>query len=259
LTEFPEFGKIVLPTTERTPMPNWCFNSLSIEGSAEDISDIKAQLNKPFQRQHDQWNMETQQMELLDTNYSNPVFAFWNIIAPTNIEAYNKQSDHSAPLAEQMLFKGDNWYDFNVRNWGTKWDVAVTDDDKYPDTELMEETETSLAYRFNTAWSPPLPAIEALSTQYPNLEFNLSYEEETGWGGEVEFKNGFITTVEEYDNKCRDCESTNTLDFCENDCGEICSDCNWLGEADLECVADCDTHKVYLDDEHVPEYRKVEA
>jgi len=48
------------------------------------------------------------------------------------------------------------------------------------------------------------------------------------------------------------------MEYCENDCGEICSECNYLGEADLECVAECDTHKVYLDDEHVPEYRKVE-
>ena len=65
-------------------MPNWCYNSLSIEGSAEDISAMKKQLNQPFQRQHDSWNMETQQMELVDTLYPNPVFAFWNIIKPTN-------------------------------------------------------------------------------------------------------------------------------------------------------------------------------
>jgi hypothetical protein len=32
-----------------------------------------------------------------------------------------------------------------------------------------------------------------------------------------------------------------------------------MGEADLECVAECEDHKIYLDDEHVPEYRKVEA
>jgi len=49
-------------------MPNWCYNSLSIEGSKEEISAIKTQLNQPFQRQHDQWNMETHQMELLDTS-----------------------------------------------------------------------------------------------------------------------------------------------------------------------------------------------
>ncbi len=226
-------------------MPNWCYNSLSIEGSKEEISAIKTQLNQPFQRQHDQWNMETHQMELLDTNYSNPVFAFWNIVKPTNLEEYNKQSDHSLPMAEQMLFKGDNWYDFNVRNWGTKWDVAVRDGEEYPETELMEEDETYLAYRFNTAWSPPVEAIDKLATQYPQCEITLSYEEETGWGGEVLFTEGEMTTVEEYDNKCRDCDALNTMEYCDNDCGEICNSCHYMGESDMEAVAECEEHKQY--------------
>lgn len=238
-------------------MPNWCYNSLSIEGSKEEISAIKTQLNQPFQRQHDQWNMQIGQMELTDTIYSNPVFAFWNIVKPTNLEEYNKQSDHSIPMAEQMLFKGDNWYDFNVRNWGTKWDVGVSDEDKYPETELMEEDETSLAYRFNTAWSPPIPAIEALSAQYPEVEFNLSYEEETGWGGEYLFIDGNGSELEIYNNKCKDCDSLDSLEYCDNGCGEICNECHYMGEADLDEVAECDDHKIYLD--NIPEYRKENA
>jgi hypothetical protein len=245
----------IYSSQERKIMPNWVYNSLSIEGSAEDISSIKTQLNKPFQRQHDQWNMETKQMELTDTIYTNPVFAFWNIIAPTDLETYQLQKDpnHDDSIID---FKGDNWYDWNVRNWGTKWDVGVYDEKEYAETELMEESDTSLAYRFNTAWSPPIPAIETLSMQYPECEIALSYEEETGWGGEYIFINGQGTEIESYDNKCRDCDEINTLDYCENDCGEICSECNYMGEADLECVAECDTHKIYLD--NVPEYRKVE-
>ena len=237
-------------------MPNWVYNSLLVEGSKEDISKVKSQLSAPFVRQHEQWNPDNGKMEKKYFTYTNPVFAFWNIVKPTNLEAYNQQSDHSLPMEQQLLFQGDNWYDWNVRHWGTKWDVSVVDDEKYPETELMEETETSLAYRFNTAWSPPLPAIETLSSQYPNLEFNLSYEEEQGWGGEVEFKNGQSTEIESYDTKCRDCDSINTMEYCENDCGEICSSCNYMGEADLDYVAECDTHKVFLDKEHVPSYRQ---
>ena len=149
-----------------------------------------------------------------------------------------------------------NW---NVRNWGTKWDVAVRHGDDYPETELMEEDKTFLAYRFNTAWSPPIEAITKLSEQYPDLDFELSYEEETGWGGLLQFEAGNINEIETYENKCRDCDSNNTMEYCENDCGEICSECNYMGEADLDCVAECDTHKVYLDDDHVPDYRKENA
>jgi hypothetical protein len=239
-------------------MPNWCYNSLSIEGSKEDISAIKIQLNQPYVKQHDQWNPETGQMEVKDYTYSNPVFAFHNIHNHrqdgVSDEEYIKQSDHTLPIAEQMMFKGNNWYDWNVRNWGTKWDVGVGDDNEYPDTELMEEGETSLAYRFNTAWSPPLPAIEALSAQYPDVEFNLSYEEETGWGGENLFIDGNGTEIEVYNNKCRDCDALDSLEYCDNGCGEVCNECHYMGEADLDEVAECDEHKIYLD--NVPDYRK---
>jgi len=240
-------------------MPNWCYNYLDISGDETLIADIKRQLNKPFVKTHDSWNATTGNMELSQTQYSNPVFAFHNIYNHTqdgvSDEEYIKQPDFNQPLEESLMFKGNSWYDWNVRNWGTKWDVAVNDNDKYPDTELYEDTDNSLGYKFNTAWSPPIEAITKLSEQYPSLEMNLSYEEETGWGGEVTLLNGFVTTVEEYDNKCRDCDSLNTLEYCENDCGEICSSCNYLGEADLDCVADCDVHKIYLTEEFVPDYR----
>ena len=75
----------------------------------------------------------------------------------------------------------------------------------------MEADETSLSYRFNTAWSPPVPAIIKLSEQYPDLDFNLYYQEETGWGGETQFKNGFITNDENYESKCMDGDSLDTL------------------------------------------------
>lgn len=243
-------------------MPNWVYNSLSIEGSEELIADVKRMLNRPFKKSHDSWNATTGQMEVSETPYSNPVFAFHNIYNHiqdgVSDEEYIKQPDNTLPIAEAMMFKGNHWYDWNVRNWGTKWDVAVRHGDDYPETELMEEDKTFLAYRFNTAWSPPIEAITKLSKQYPTLNFNLSYEEETGWGGEITLLNGFITTIEDYSSKCRDCESLDTLEYCDNDCGEICSDCNYMGEADLDCVAECDDHKIYLDDEHVPEYRRVD-
>jgi hypothetical protein len=240
-------------------MPNWCYNYLDISGDETLIADIKRQLNKPFVKTHDSWNATTGNMELSQTQYSNPVFAFHNIYNHiqdgVSDEEYIKQPDFNQPLEESLMFRGNSWYDWNVRNWGTKWDVAVNDNDKYPDTELYEDTDNSLGYKFNTAWSPPIEAITKLSILYPTVNFNLSYEEETGWGGEVTLLNGFITTVEEYDNKCRDCDSLNTLEYCENDCGEICSACNYMGEADLDCVADCDVHKIYLTEEFVPDYR----
>jgi len=228
-------------------MPNWCYNSLTIEGSKELIADVKRILNRPFKQTHDSWNASSGKMELSDTIYSNPVFAFHNIYNHiqdgVSDEEYLKQSDFAKSTAEVLSFSGNNWYDWNVRNWGTKWDVAVRDNEEYPETELTDESETLLAYRFNTAWSPPTEAITKLSLQYPDLDFELSFEEETGWGGLLQFEAGNVSEIESYENKCRDCDSINTMSYCENDCGEICSECNYLGEADMECVEECEVHR----------------
>ena len=121
-------------------MPNWVHNNLQITGPKEDIAAVKAQLNKPFEMLHDNWNTETQEHENVLTVYSEPIFAFYNIIAPTDLETYHLQKD---PKAEGM-YDGDNWYNWNLRNWGTKWDVAVHDGDKYSDTDLQDEDEYSL-------------------------------------------------------------------------------------------------------------------
>ena len=247
-------------------MPNWVYNGLTVEGKPESVEKMQAQLNKPFTMLHDQWNPKTGNMEKTSTLYPNPVFAFHNIYnymdAGISEEVYLSQPDHSLPLAEAMKFEGNHWYDFNVREWGTKWDVAVSSDSEHPDTYMEESpnAENKVAYyNFNTAWSRPMAALIKLSSQYPDLLFTLSYEEETGWGGELELLRGEVISENEYETKCRDCDAEDTMDYCEEaDCGQICSNCNWLGEADLEEVAKCQTHSVYLDTK-VPEYRKLEV
>jgi hypothetical protein len=245
-------------------MPNWVYNGLTIEGNPELVNDLVKQLNKPFVMLHDNWNPTSGKMEVVQVTYPNPIFAFYNIYnhrqAGISDKDYLAQPPRDMPIEEQMLFKTNDWYSFNVREWGTKWDVAVSENKEYADTYIEGPTENGenlvVYYNFNTAWSPPMPAISKLSAQYPSLLFTMSYEEETGWGGECEFLRGEMISESDYENRCRDCESENTLDYCENDCGEICSSCNYLGEADLECVAECQTHKIYLDEEHIPTYRK---
>jgi hypothetical protein len=221
-------------------MPNWVYNYLDIAGSKEDISAIKSQLNQPFTREHDQWNVATQQMEKKDTIYSNPILAFWNVIKPTNLEAYNGEQPKHDP-DKPITFDSDHWYDWNVRNWGTKWDVGVHDEEKYPETELLNESEDYLGYRFNTAWSPPLPVIGEMSVQYPNLTFTLSYEEEQGWGGEIIFVNGNGAEISSYENKCMECDGLDTLEYCETCEDGVCLECNYTrGEERCEHVGQTD-------------------
>jgi hypothetical protein len=221
-------------------MPNWVYNGLTVEGSPESVKKMMSQLNEPFTIIHDTWDVSTHTFMKKNTLYPNPVFAFWNIIKPTDLDTYHKQPEHKpeAPLD----FSDNDWYNWNVRNWGTKWDVAVSSDDKSPDT-YFEETANgdnqAVYYNFQTAWSSPMPALINLSEQYPDLLFTLSYQEETGWGGECELLRGNIISESMYENQCRNCDGTyedSEIVDCD-DCGDYpCPKCGWSNDM-------CETHQ----------------
>jgi hypothetical protein len=230
-------------------MPNWVYNGLTIEGKPDSVKQLMEQMNQPFVRVHDNWNIKTQQFEKQQVTYPNPVFAFWNIIKPTNMEAYDGPQPKNKDLAEAMMFASDHWYDWNVRNWGTKWDVAVSSVDTHPDTTVEDTVNGEnhvVHYNFQTAWSRPMPALLKLSEQYPDLLFTLSYEEETGWGGELEILRGTVISESEYDNMCRNCDATYTdedIVVCD-DCGDYpCPNCGWSNDM-------CETHQHKYEDQH---------
>lgn len=79
----------------------------------------------------------------------------------------------------------DNWYDWACRNWGTKWGCY--------DQELDGET-----LHFSTAWGLfELSILDLVAVDFPN--FVLTYEEEQGWGGEIEYVDGECVSHHEYD------------------------------------------------------------
>jgi hypothetical protein len=239
-------------------MPNWVYNGLTIEGNPEQVTKLVEQMNTPY-LDSIKPNGDLA-YSIKQRKYVNPIFSFHNIVAPTDLDAY--QAQPWSGDADNRVDNPDSWYNWNIRNWGVKWDVAVAEDDKYPDTYMegpVDNAENKVVYyNFNTAWGLADKALINLSSQYPTLLFTLSYEEETGWGGELEILRGVIISQSEYENKCRDCEAEDTMQWCEECENEICSTCNWLGEADLDSVKECQTHAVYLET-NVPEYRKVES
>jgi hypothetical protein len=213
-------------------MPNWVYNGLTIEGNPEQVKALMTQMNKPFV--YSITPVGDLSYDVKQTKYVNPIFAFHNIYNyrdhGVTDEEYHSQPPRSTDFSEAMKFETNDWYNFNVREWGTKWDVAVSEDDKHPDT-YMEEAENGenyvVYYNFNTAWSRPLPALQKLSAQYPNLLMTLSYEEETGWGGEMEFLRGEIISESEYDNKCRECDETDCLIYNDDKGVEVCMKCGY--------------------------------
>jgi hypothetical protein len=248
---------------ERNTMPNWVNNTLTIQGPKSEIDSIKERLNRPYKVLHDSWSMETNKMEVTESVYSNPVFAFWNIHSPLEdgitMDEYIQQptrlgTDTSAPdwFAKEVAHAKTqkDWYSWNTTNWGTKWDVGVGDGDTYPDTELLEYESNGddnwLVYKYNTAWSPAVTILTKLSNLVPNSLLTLEFEEETGWGGEYEIVRGEVKEILEYSNMCYPCGSYDTMDYCDNECGEFCSSCNEGSWKDETAMAECQTHKIYL-------------
>lgn len=181
-------------------MPNWVFNTVTIKGNKEDIKRVKEQVSKPFTMPNRDW--KTDEVTIVEVN---PTFSFWNIVrAPEDkLELYYETNGSKKdPITGEMVRTGDtewNWYNFNNREWGTKWDVSN-------DATLEDEAKDYLIYRFDTAWAPPVGALNALSLQYPNLEISNEWEEEQGFGSTMIHKNGEEEEFDGYDWKCGDCD-----------------------------------------------------
>ena len=166
-------------------MPNWVYNHLTIKGSEEDVAKVKAQVGAVVKRKYKGVDEVDEKID------EEPIFSFMNILPPPEDKLDEYHAVHGYTGGEKTGDTEYNWYNFNVREWGTKWDAR--------DVDLLEEHKTSLHYKFDTAWSPPTPVIEKLAQQNPNLNITLEYREEQGWGGEVNFNGSVTVVVKEWD------------------------------------------------------------
>lgn len=175
-------------------MPNWVDNELTISGDKETIAELRDQLSKPYETIQNRYNRETRVFERENVTVSGD-FLLWNIVRPLDIEAYLEQpakpdlpadagfgdivADFNKSVAEGM-----DWYNWNIRNWGTKWELS-------PDSTSVTIAETSLSYYFQTAWSPIEAALDNLALQYPTLSFTYRFiEEGIAFAGECHWAGG---------------------------------------------------------------------
>lgn len=191
-------------------MPNWVDNSLTITGSEADIAKIKEQLARP---------KPVKDGEEAEAR----VISFWNIKSPTpeKLDEYWETHGWTGGVATGQT--PDNWYNWNNREWGTKWDAC----DSYQDTD----EKTALGYTFNTAWSPPT-LFGTLSEQYPDVTITLRYEEEQGWGGVIEFENGDENEIDSWD------IPNSHAEYAERDNTDGCV-CSWDNDDAENWYEDC--------------------
>lgn len=141
-------------------MPNWCENTLKVLGKEKELKKFRIKV-------------ATKKTALsLEKLFPLPK-ALKDTKSP--VEKPNKK------LIKK--FGADNWYDWQIKNWGTKWDI---------DAELLEDEECGqLRYSFSSAWAPPIEALKNASKLYPELVFILSYDEPgMGFMGITRINNG---------------------------------------------------------------------
>ena len=96
--------------------------------------------------------------------------------------AVNNQTKASADFMNVLCPKpadvGDNWYEWNVSNWGTKWDMDVF---------VTEDTDESLTLSADSAWAPPIEFFRHLTEQGYNVK---AYYYESGMGFAGIYDNG---------------------------------------------------------------------
>jgi hypothetical protein len=177
-------------------MPNWVSNQITITAKSKTELDLFVAKAKGAES------------KILEKD-SDSLLHFGAFIHPSDeeLEKYNEEG----------------WYDWNVENWGTKWDAC------YIDTTRIFDTRFS--YSFQTAWSIPEPVFTAMAEQHPELTFEIWSEEEQGWGAEYHAENGNIVLTKEWD--IPDCHA----DYVAKDEEDNCV-CSWNEDQD-EWYSDC--------------------
>lgn len=194
-------------------MPNWTENWLTISGPEDQVKTLCAFVEKKEGEEHTVFSFDSiipmprllSQVEegsrLQDALEA--WFGDWErqaaglsrhgVVGLDSREALKKHLVKKDPGLERLALLGRfcerqyghrSWYPWCWEHWGTKWDAC------YPERE--DRCEEEVAYRFQTAWSAPLPVIERLSTMFPDLEIELCFRDEDPGDEEIElvFRNG---------------------------------------------------------------------
>ena len=149
-------------------MPNWCNNTIELSGPKDKIESI--------------YNKAKKDNALLQQLYP----------MPEVLEGTTKGTGEE----EQTTFVGghNNWYDWRVDNWATKWDV----DADYLELEVHGDRATISGW-FDSAWSPPIGAYEKFLEENEDCHIkSYYYEGGMDFGGLWEDFADDMVTISDY-------------------------------------------------------------
>ena len=157
-------------------MPNYCNNNIVITGPNSVIDKIEKIANGD-------------KGDLLQYFYPMPK-ALEDTTAPLQKDATKEEK---AKAKENLKKYGyDNWYDWRVENWGTKWDIM-----EFYNINRKEigEDESEISLGFDTAWAPALGAYERFIDENSNCSLKAYYYE-PGCDFMGEWDNGMDSCLE---------------------------------------------------------------
>lgn len=197
-------------------MPNWVSNVITI--TAESKADLDVFLEKA----------KGEESKILEERDAELHFGAFVHPSDKDLPYYKGEIEEEKPEgweemtpAEQMThnlkFSGRNWYDWNITNWGTKWDAC--------ETYIERDSDLSVTLNFQTAWAQPEPIFGAMVEQHPKLKFSIYIEEEQGWGAEYEGSDGHLELSKEWD------IPNSHAEYAERDRLDSCN-CSWSDDKD---------------------------
>ena len=136
-------------------MPNWCNNSINISGSTETIKTLWDEANREGSGLLNA--MKPMPKELDGTT------------SPTPQEG---QAGYKGPQPKIDGF--DNWYDWRVQNWGTKWDIDPSEGLEFTDNG---DGTAQISGWFESAWAPPIQAYDTFLDDMDGCSLTADYHE----------------------------------------------------------------------------------
>jgi hypothetical protein len=92
-------------------------------------------------------------------------------------------------MVPQPNFAGDqDWYMWNINNWGTKWPLSDVHIDNSAEPDSIE-------FSFCTAWAPPVEAFHTWADADGRVQFSLDYwEPGVGFVGTTRYDGEYLDT-----------------------------------------------------------------
>jgi len=171
-------------------------NTLTIVGPVDEVEMIINRVGKPFEVSV-RVNEVQREAYFTSYRYESPVFSFCNIISYKDEGISDDEYARWFTEEEEVEDRDGlekSWYEWNVDHWGVAFDVAVSNEGRNSDTELVltyiESSQTTVVYRFTTAYDAPVEGITRLSKLIPNSQVTLSADNII----EIVFNNGEIVS-----------------------------------------------------------------